>query len=63
VCSSDLWWLTHFFGGNPPLPGSDPDGDGVSAPTLAGAIQFPATHRAPDPGRVNASLTLRQGLQ
>ncbi len=28
----------------------DPDGDGVSEPTLAGAIQFPATHRAPDPG-------------
>ncbi len=30
----------------------DADGDGVSAPTLAGAIQFPATHRAPDPGQV-----------
>jgi hypothetical protein len=29
---------------------ADPDGDGVSLPTLAGAIQFPATHRAPDPG-------------
>ncbi len=28
----------------------DPDGDGVSRPTLAGAIQFPATHRTPDPG-------------
>ncbi len=28
----------------------DPDGDGVSEPTLSGAVQFPATHRAPDPG-------------
>ena len=28
----------------------DPDGDGVSRPTLAGAVQFPATHRAPDAG-------------
>lgn len=28
----------------------DPDGDGVSRPTLAGALQFPATHRAPDGG-------------
>ena len=30
----------------------DPDGDGVSEPTLAGAIQFPATHRAPDGGQL-----------
>ena len=29
---------------------NDPDGDGVSVPTLSGAIQFPATHRAPDQG-------------
>lgn len=28
----------------------DPDGDGVSEPTLAGAIQFPATHQPPDAG-------------
>lgn len=28
----------------------DPDGDGVSEPTLAGAIQFPATHRPNDAG-------------
>ena len=30
----------------------DPDGDGVSVPTLAGAEQFPATHKAPDKGLV-----------
>ncbi|HIG12077.1 MAG: di-heme oxidoredictase family protein [bacterium] len=29
---------------------NDPDGDGVSLPTLSGAIQFPATHQAPDAG-------------
>lgn len=28
----------------------DPDGDGVSVPTLSGAVQFRATHRAPDQG-------------
>ena len=28
----------------------DPDGDGVSVPTLAGAIQFPATHQPTDKG-------------
>ena len=28
----------------------DPEGDGVSRATLAGAIQFPASHRAPDAG-------------
>lgn len=28
----------------------DPDGDGVSEPSLAGAIQFPATHRPRDAG-------------
>jgi hypothetical protein len=33
-----------------PSTTEDPDGDGVSEPTLAGAVQFPATHRAPDPG-------------
>jgi hypothetical protein len=31
---------------------NDPDGDGVSEPTVSGAIQFPATHTAPDPGSV-----------
>ncbi|MCA8942154.1 MAG: hypothetical protein KDB80_06295 [Planctomycetes bacterium] len=33
-----------------PTTTNDPDGDGVSEPSLAGAIQFPATHRAPDAG-------------
>ena len=33
-----------------PSSAVDPDGDGVSKPTLAGAIQFPATHLAPDAG-------------
>ncbi len=33
-----------------PSTTSDPDGDGVSAPTLAGAIQFPATHKPADKG-------------
>ncbi len=34
-------------------PGStdDPDGDGVSLPTPAGAVQFPATHNPPDSGQ------------
>lgn len=48
-----LWdpWKTH--GGleaHDPSTRNDPDGDGVSLPTLAGAIQFPATHKAPDAG-------------
>lgn len=33
-----------------PSTTDDPDGDGVSVPTLAGAIQFPVTHRPNDPG-------------
>jgi len=33
-----------------PSTRNDPDGDGVSAPTLAGAIQFPATHKPNDHG-------------
>ncbi|MGA1533174.1 MAG: di-heme oxidoredictase family protein [Planctomycetota bacterium] len=33
-----------------PASENDPDGDGVSEPTLAGAIQFPATHLPPDAG-------------
>lgn len=48
-----LWdpWKTH--GGleaHDPSTRNDPDGDGVSLPTLAGAIQFPATHKAADAG-------------
>jgi hypothetical protein len=48
-----LWdpWLAH--GGlesHDPSTLNDPDGDGVSLPTISGAIQFPATHRAPDAG-------------
>ncbi|MEQ1634175.1 MAG: hypothetical protein ABL997_17480, partial [Planctomycetota bacterium] len=34
-----------------PSTTDDPDGDGVSVPTVAGAIQFPATHRPADAGR------------
>ena len=48
-----LWdpWATH--GGlqaYDPTTTNDPDGDGVSEASLAGAIQFPVTHRAPDAG-------------
>jgi hypothetical protein len=48
-----LWdpWKTH--GGlesYDPSTTNDPDGDGVSAPTLSGALQFPATHKAKDAG-------------
>lgn len=48
-----LWdpWMTH--GGleaHDPSTIDDPDGDGVSVPTLSGAVQFPATHWAPDRG-------------
>lgn len=35
-----------------PSTTNDPDGDGVSVPTIAGAIQFPATHRPSDAGAV-----------
>lgn len=34
-----------------PSTTDDPDGNGVSEPTLAGAIQFPVTHRAADAGK------------
>lgn len=34
-----------------PATTNDPDGDGVSEPTLAGAIQFPATHKPADAGQ------------
>ncbi len=48
-----LWdpWKTH--GGleaHDPSTTVDPDGNGVSAPTLAGALQFPATHKPADKG-------------
>lgn len=33
-----------------PSTTNDPDGDGASVPTLAGAIQFPATHKPADGG-------------
>src|SRR6185369_2605278 len=33
-----------------PSTRNDPDGDGVSVPTLAGAIQFPFTHQPKDLG-------------
>jgi hypothetical protein len=33
-----------------PTTTNDPDGNGVSAPSLAGAIQFPATHKPADRG-------------
>lgn len=48
-----LWdpWKTH--GGlesHDPSTRNDPDGDGASVPTLAGAVQFPATHQPKDLG-------------
>ena len=47
--------LTHTgLDSHDPSTLNDPDGDGVSEPTLAGAVQFPATHQAPDAG-VNLS--------
>ena len=48
-----LWdpFLTHSgLDAWDPVTDNDPDGDGVSLPTLSGAIQFPATHSAPDKG-------------
>ena len=39
-----------------PSTTKDPDGDGVSERTLSGAIQFPATHKAPDKGTVTDAL-------
>ena len=48
-----LWdpWAAH--GGLEacdPSTTNDPDQDGISVPTLSGAIQFPTTHKAPDRG-------------
>jgi hypothetical protein len=48
-----LWdpWVSHSgLESYDPSSGNDPDGDGVSVPTICGAIQFPATHLAPDSG-------------
>ena len=48
-----LWDPFNAHGGleaHDPSTTDDPDGDGVSQPTLNGAEQFPATHRAPDGG-------------
>jgi hypothetical protein len=48
-----LWDPFTTHGGlqaHDPSTADDPDGDGVSLPTLSGAIQFPATHLAPDGG-------------
>jgi len=40
-----------------PTTMDDPDGDGISKPSNAGAIQFPATHQPPDQGvEVGAGL-------
>lgn len=50
-----LWdpYLTHSgLDSHDPSTLDDPDGDGVSEPTISGAIQFPATHKAPDAGLV-----------
>ncbi len=48
-----LWdpYVTHSgLDSHDPSTLNDPDGDGISEPTLSGAIQFPATHKAPDGG-------------
>ncbi|MEQ1730928.1 MAG: di-heme oxidoredictase family protein [Vicinamibacterales bacterium] len=48
-----LWdpFKTHSgLDSHDPSTRNDPDGDGVSAPTLAGAVQFPATHKSSDNG-------------
>lgn len=48
-----LWdpFKTHSgLDSHDPSTRNDPDGDGVSVPTLAGAVQFPATHKSSDNG-------------
>ncbi len=48
-----LWDPYKTHGGlesHDPSTRNDPDGDGVSVPTLPGAIQFPATHKPNDNG-------------
>jgi hypothetical protein len=48
-----LWdpWTAHGgLDAYDPTTTDDPDGDGISRPSLCGAIQFPATHRPSDQG-------------
>ncbi len=48
-----LWDPWNAHGGlqaYDPSGNADADGDGISAPTLAGAIQFPISHTTPDTG-------------
>lgn len=48
-----LWdpWVAHGgLDAHDPSTSDDPEQDGVSRPTMAGAIQFPVSHRAPDAG-------------
>jgi hypothetical protein len=48
-----LWdpWTAHGgLDAHDPSTDLDPNQDGISEPTLSGAIQFPATHKAPDRG-------------
>jgi len=48
-----LWDPYKTHGGldsHDPSTTNDPDGDGVSEPTVSGAIQFPVTHRPSDRG-------------
>jgi len=48
-----LWDPYNAHGGlqsHDPTTLDDPDGDGVSEPSLVGAVQFPATHVQPDLG-------------
>lgn len=54
-----LWdpWKSH--GGleaDDPTTNVDPDADGISGPTLAGALQFPVTHATPDKGKTRDRL-------
>ncbi|MEQ1632305.1 MAG: di-heme oxidoredictase family protein [Planctomycetota bacterium] len=54
-----LWDPFKTHGGlesHDPSTTDDPDGDGVSVPTVAGAEQFPATHRPADRGLVRDAL-------
>lgn len=50
-----LWDPFKTHGGlesHDPSTTNDSDGDGISEPTVVGAIQFPATHQPPDRGTV-----------
>jgi hypothetical protein len=46
----DPWKVHGGLEACDPCTLDDPEGDGVSRPTLCGALQFPATHRPPDHG-------------